>query len=452
MKQIKKLMFKETRKFSLLFIGSLIGIILSAIFLFAYLSTSYVIEDLVITVTSLIAISLITAAIIFFSFSVRSYAAYRQALHYYTQRTQLENSAPDDYEEFELIGYKTYLSTRVLLCVGHSPFVLNRTWVTSCIKDDLFINGTKILLSLGISINTNDRQVKMFFAKEKERDLIYNQLHHALQFQINDQTIEDVTPLYPTQDPFDQSKKTMLNNTKLILGLGLIFTLATVVIVPLVLNLKDTSKESFIPMDTTYEQFEYYLRDINYSGAENISVTKVETDEGSIVLAIQNNNDYAFLGEIEIITDKDVETLSTHWIRPYGIDFYFLESTGNPTDYEITWESYKDLKNPSYLSISTQSSSLSDKFAYDVIFVDNELSIENVGTVSFEQAVFTNLEKRDQLTLYFHDLSESDFINKGVPEDYSTVRYLSEIDAISKTVTVYEVTGQQRQEIVSFTY
>ncbi|MEG1462605.1 MAG: hypothetical protein RSC48_05800, partial [Anaerorhabdus sp.] len=91
-------------------------------------------------------------------------------------------------------------------------------------------------------------------------------------------------------------------------------------------------------------------------------------------------------------------------------------------------------------------------YAYDIVFDEAEINEDNVIDVSLEQARLTELEEYPSATLFFHEMDLEEFETMGAPEDFSTVRYVVEIDVESKSFVVYATNGEERTEITTVNY
>lgn len=455
MKNIKKLLFKDTKRFLTYFLISLVIGDGSLLLLLKFVIYPMNNEGLNFAVPLLCGAMLFGLNILYFYTFIGSFQRYRRSLKYYIQRTQEENFQPDEEEEFEQIGKKLYLSKNVIIHSSCDSFVLNRNWISSCTKDVLDIYGLNQKLANAILIKTVDQEFRLSFFSIDERDSIYSILLSELHLQNYDQTSEKSESLNQTKSTLNHIKTVVdqdNNSAKFFIWIGVLVLFALIILGFTLLKMKDTSSLKVTPIETTYENVSYYLKNKNYDGSQNIDVTIYETDEGKIVLYVLNNNKYAFKGSIKVTSETETTVLYTPWIRPFGNTVLFWNEEFEPTNYEIVNEQYKEMKDPSTVTILLETSLLTNEYGFNIIFTDKELNEEDVFQVTFEQAVYTTLEDQDNAILYFHDLSQEDFLNYDTTVDFSSVRYLSEIDAISKSIVIYSINNQERTELISFEY
>ncbi len=457
MKQIKKILFKNTKISLLVMMVSFIAIIAS-FFLFGVTNDDGIFTWLI--------LFMIIAAYVFlmgFIFWIINVFRYNKAIGYFKKRVLAEGIEIDDEQEFEKLNKNVYLSSKIIISTYMaSQFVLYKSWVKECSETEKFQSGRYWPC---VVIKTEDKTFTFLLGKEKLRVELMEALKTA--FVTNDVVMS--TPIMQSERDAIQPKVDFTDKSNgmniivfglicfaLVVGFGfsypylrdMIHSKSTTTPPPIINNDYDDNK------DDTYadaSSIDSYFIDKYYSENDEVNAIYNVVDDVTL-LYVTNDTPYAFKGKLEIFFGEETETVETYWIRPHGYDYFTLDTKGEPTQYRITEENYKEYTIPSLVKYSMLESYLTDGYSYDIVFDGSELNEDNVIDVSIEQARFTELEEYPNATLFFHEMNVEDFETMGAPEDFSTVRYVVEIDTESKSFVVYQANGEERTEITTFKY
>lgn len=457
MKQIKKILFRNTKISMIVMIASFIAMIA---FFFLFGVTNDDGTFIWLTLFMMIAAYVFLMGFIFWIIYVIQYI---KAIGYFKKRVLAEGIEIDDEQEFEKLNKSVYLSSKIIISTYRmaSQFVLYKSWIKECSEIEKFQGGR---YWPGVVIKTDDKTFTFLFGKEKLRVELMEALKTA--FVTNDVVMS--TPIMQSERDAIQPKVDFTDKSNgmniivfgliclaIVVGFGfsypylrdMIHTKSTTTPAPITNNNYDNNDDTY----TDVSSIDIYFGDKYYNENDEVNAIYNVVD-GVTLLYVTNDTPYAFRGTLEIYFGEETETIETYWIRPHGYDYFTLNTTGEPTEYRITEENYKEYLVPSLVKYTMMESYLTNSYAYDIVFDEAEINEDNVIDVSLEQARLTELEEYLSATLFFHEMDLEEFETMGTPEDFSTVRYIVEIDVESKSFVVYEANGEERTEIRTVNY
>ncbi|MEG2328846.1 hypothetical protein [Anaerorhabdus sp.] len=456
MKQIKKILFRNTKISMIVMIASLIAMI-AFFFLFGLVN-----DDGMYTWLILLIVIGGYAFLMGLIFWIINFYRYSKAMSYFKKRVLSEGIEIDDEQEFEKLNKNVYLSSKIIISTYMvSQFVLYKSWVKECNETEKFQNGRYWPC---VVIKTDDKTFTFLLGKEKLRVELMEALKTA--FVTNDVIMS--TPIMQSERELNQSGVDFADKSNgmniivfgliclaIVAGFGfsypylrdMIHTKSTTTPLPITNNNYDNNDDTYSDVSS----IDIYFGDKYYNENDEVNAIYNVVD-GVTLLYVTNDTPYAFRGTLEIYFGEEKETIETYWIRPHGYDYFTLNTTGEPTEYRIIEENYKEYLVPSLVKYTMMESYLTNSYAYDIVFDEAEINEDNVIDVSLEQARLTELEEYPSATLFFHEMDLEEFETMGAPEDFSTVRYVVEIDVESKSFVVYATNGEERTEITTVNY
>lgn len=381
--------------------------------------------------------------------------AYMVATTYFERRVIYDGIVSENFENFEKVYRNVYQTSNVLV-MTHSTkctFALYKSWIIECKEIDHVLKRKHYP---SLMFRTADRTYIMKFKSVNKRQEFMEKLSDVLDRRQLNFGPQNQTYIYNYDNHIKNKFEVMIMGV-LQIALSVLLFWVLVFQVPTLLGIIKQPPKSVESTKTAKQagqkQIEYYFKDVYFCEAGTVMARTDVDDEGRSYVKIMNSTNNMFKGIVELKLGDTIETITTDWIRPYGSGYYTLISSEKMTGYTFVEVHYKVLKESSELPISISESSLSKDPSYALIF-DNpsDLNVVNVKTISSEQALYTELEKATKNTLFFHDISKFKFANISKTEKFNTVRFIAEIDTISKTVIIYEVNEQNRIEIDSFYY
>lgn len=161
MKQIKKILFRNTKISMIVMIASLIAMI-AFFFLFGLVN-----DDGMYTLLILLIVIGGYAFLMGLIFWIINFYRYSKAMSYFKKRVLSEGIEIDDEQEFEKLNKNVYLSSKIIISTYMvSQFVLYKSWVKECNETEKFQNGRYWPC---VVIKTDDKTFTFLLGKEKLR-------------------------------------------------------------------------------------------------------------------------------------------------------------------------------------------------------------------------------------------------------------------------------------------
>lgn len=347
-------------------------------------------------------------------------------------------------EEFEMIHKNLYVSKNYILSTTLAiPFVLHRAWIDECVDKEIF-RGNILTPVIEIKAKNKTFLIQYTMKKQENRENAMKKFKEMLN--LESEVIEK--PVETTQDNPTVSLTEKQGKLNLIT-----FGMIAVVMVLLfgfgynyVSERVNYTRSSNSPTATTQQTY----RNVDFQENGEIQLTyDIENEETTLYFF--NESPYVFKAKLTITTDSSMENIETYWIRPQGYDSITLKNKGEPDQYQFNVELYRELLYPTSVVYKMYASSLTEDYAYDVVF-ENNCTLEDVREVAIDEGIYSDMENVPELILFFHDLDMETFENESPPEDLSSLRYVVEIDTITQEAVIYEANKEERTEVERFNY
>lgn len=352
-------------------------------------------------------------------------------------------------EEYERVNKTLYISKNIIIFNPiNNPFVVHKNQVLACEQKEIFVANT-FLPVIELATENKKYLIRYTMKKKADREVAYQKLKTVLNPDLFTQ-YDHVEEINTTENLNERPRVDFAEKRG---GLNLFGFIAILVVLFILFGIGYytlTDKQFDSPsntQDTVTNGGQF--RNVDFQDNGEIELTYDVIDDETVIYLF-NNSDYAFKGKLTIRTADSVENIETYWMRPGGYDYVALKNKGEPNQYNMNVELYKELANPTDIQYLMYYSTLVDDYAFDIA-IDDELTIDNVREIAIDQGIYSNLEDVETVTLLFHDMNINDFSTSTPPEDMSTIKYVAKIQVTTKDITIYEGYNEMK-EVETFNY